>query len=229
MSESEKKIRSTKETAEQKYARLTSFDARFGVPRICGVDEAGRGPLVGPVSVCACVMPKGAHILGIDDSKKLSEAKREALFEQIVAVADYCVVLIGPETIDELNILGATKLGMKRAIEGLKNKPDLAIIDAVKGLDVSVRCEAVIKADAKSYSVAAASIIAKVTRDRYMCELGEKYPVYGFAQNKGYGTKAHIEALKTYGPIPEHRRSFIKNFVDAEVAATSPHGEDRDL
>ena len=213
-----------KETAEQRLERMTSFDAQFcGV--VCGVDEAGRGPLVGPVSVCACIMPKEPRILGIDDSKKLSEAKREALYEKITEIADYCVVFIDRETIDSINILEATKLGMKRAIEGLKSAPDVAIIDAVKNLDVSVKCEPVIKADAKSYSVAAASIIAKVARDRFMRELDIKYPMYGFKKNKGYGTKEHIDALKLYGPIDEHRRSFIKNFVAAESAATTDRDE----
>lgn len=225
MKEEEKTPARTKETAEQKAARLMAFDAHYGAETVCGVDEAGRGPLVGPVSVCACIMPTDEVILGIDDSKKLSEAKREALYDKIIAVADYCVVFIDPATIDEINILAATKLGMKRAIEGLKHKPDIAVIDAVKGLDVSVKCEPVVKADAKSYSVAAASIIAKVTRDRYMRDLDKKYPMYGFAQNKGYGTKAHIAALETYGAIPEHRRSFIKNFAVAEVAATSTDGD----
>ena len=214
----ENKSARVRETAEEKFARMTAFDGEYG-GIVCGVDEAGRGPLVGPVSVCACIMPKDVKLLGIDDSKKLSETKREALYEEIIKVADYCVVFIDSQTIDKINILEATKLGMKRAIEGLKKKPDVAIVDAVKNLDVTVRCEPVIKADAKSYSVAAASVIAKVTRDRFMRELDIKYPAYGFNKNKGYGTKEHIAALKAFGPIPEHRRSFIKNFVD-EAAAT---------
>lgn len=201
------------EIALQKVNSLIEFDKAFGVARVCGVDEAGRGPLAGPVSVCACVMPLDKPILGIDDSKKLSEKKREMLFDEITAVADYCVVLIDRDTIDEINILEATKLGMKRAIEGLAVKPDLAVIDAVKGLDVSVKCEPVVKADAKSYCTAAASIIAKVTRDRLMRELDIKYPMYGFAKNKGYGTAEHIQAILQYGACDEHRRSFIKNFV----------------
>ena len=214
----ENKSARVRETAEEKFARMTAFDGEYG-GIVCGVDEAGRGPLVGPVSVCACIMPKDVKLLGIDDSKKLSETKREALYEEIIKVADYCVVFIDSQTIDKINILEATKLGMKRAIQGLKKKPDVAIVDAVKNLDVTVRCEPVIKADAKSYSVAAASVIAKVTRDRFMRELDIKYPAYGFNKNKGYGTKEHIAALKAFGPIPEHRRSFIKNFVD-EAAAT---------
>lgn len=216
----------TRETALQKAERMIEFDKRLGARLLCGVDEAGRGPLAGPVSVCACVMPYDIPVLGIDDSKKLSEAKRELLYEKIIEVADYCVVLIDRETIDGINILEATKTGMARAIAGLKVKPDLAVVDAVKGIDTDVACEPIIKADAKSYCTAAASIIAKVTRDRLMRELDIKYPQYGFAKNKGYGTKAHIDAIKAYGACPEHRLTFIKNFFDVtkvnfdEVAAT---------
>lgn len=202
--------------AEQKVLRLKEFDKAFNVATLCGVDEAGRGPLAGPVSVCACIMPYDSVIIGIDDSKKLSEKKREDLYEQIVAVADYCVVMIDRNVIDKINILQATKQGMARAISGLKVKPDLAVIDAVKNLDTTVPCSSVIKADAKSYCVAAASIIAKVTRDRYMRELDLKYPQYGFAANKGYGTAEHISALKAHGYCPEHRRTFIKNFVGVD-------------
>lgn len=202
-----------KETPLQRTARLIEFDNAFGAARLCGVDEAGRGPLAGPVSVCACVLPHAVPIVGINDSKKLSEKAREELYDKITAVADYCVVLIDCKTIDRINILNATKLGMKHAVEGLKAPPDCAVIDAVKGLDIAVPYAPVIKGDAKSYAVAAASIIAKVTRDRYMRELDEKYPQYGFAANKGYGTAAHIAALKACGACPEHRQSFIKNFV----------------
>ncbi len=200
-------------SALEKTMRLVEFDRAFGANILAGVDEAGRGPLAGPVSVCACVMPADELIVGIDDSKKLSEKKREDLYEKIVAVADYCVVLIDIQTIDRINILQATKLGMKRAIEGLKTTPELAVIDAIKGLDISVPFEPVIKGDAKSYCTAAASIIAKVTRDRLMRELDRKYPQYGFIKNKGYGTAEHIDALKTYGACPEHRKTFIKNFI----------------
>lgn len=210
----------SEEAIKQNTERLLRFDDSFGVGTLCGVDEAGRGPLAGPVSVCACVMPHDRIIYGIDDSKKLSESKRESLFEQITAVADYCVVLIDRETIDEINILEATKLGMKRAVEGLKITPELAVIDAVKGLDIAVPYEPVVKADAKSYAVAAASIIAKVTRDRLMRELDKKYPRYGFAKNKGYGTREHIAALMEFGATPEHRKTFIKNFPCAECATT---------
>ncbi len=208
------------ESVMQKAERMIAFDRAFGYGRVCGIDEAGRGPLVGPVSVCACVIPFDIPILGIDDSKKLSENKREELYEKIVSVANYRVILIDEKTIDRINILEATKLGMKQAVEGLMSSalpPEFAIIDAVKNLDLSVKYESVIKADAKSYSVAVASIIAKVTRDRYMRDLDEKYPQYGFARNKGYGTKEHIAALKRYGACPYHRRSFIGHFVDVSA------------
>lgn len=204
------------ENALNKVMRLVEFDKSYTVNTLCGVDEAGRGPLAGPVSVCACIMPYDNIIVGIDDSKKLSEKKREMLYEQITAVADYCVIMIDRRVIDSINILQATKQGMVRAISGLKVKPDLAVLDAVKYLKTDVRCDSVIKADAKSYCVAAASIIAKVTRDRYMRELDKKYPHYGFAGNKGYGTAEHIAALKLHGYCPEHRRTFIKNFVEVD-------------
>lgn len=202
------------EKAPERVEKLRAFDESFCTERLCGVDEAGRGPLAGPVSVCACVMPKDcATIIGIDDSKKLSESKRESLFEDIIKIADYCVVLIDNNTIDRINILQATKLGMKRAIEGLKVKPTHAVIDAVKGLDTDIPYSSIIKADTKSYAVAAASIIAKVTRDRLMRELDIEYPAYGFANNKGYGTAAHIAAIKALGISPIHRTTFIKNFI----------------
>ena len=201
----------------EKTSKLIEFDKTFNAVRLCGVDEAGRGPLAGPVSVCACVIPEGVVIPGVDDSKKLSEKKRELLFEQITTVADYCVVLIDNLTIDRINILEATKLGMKQAVEGLKTTPDHVVVDAVKGLDISVPFSSVIKADAKSYCTAAASIIAKVTRDRIMRELDKTFPQYGFAKNKGYGTAEHIAAIKAIGACPEHRTTFIKNFVQAEI------------
>lgn len=204
------------EIALNKVMRLVEFDKSYNVKTLCGVDEAGRGPLAGPVSVCACIMPYDNIIIGIDDSKKLSEKKREMLYEQITAVADYCVVMVDRRVIDNINILQATKQGMVKAISGLKARPDVAVLDAVKDLKTDVQCSSVIKADAKSYCVAAASIIAKVTRDRYMRELDKKYPQYGFAGNKGYGTAEHISALKSHGYCSEHRRTFIKNFVDVD-------------
>lgn len=204
------------EIALNKVMRLVEFDKSYNVNTLCGVDEAGRGPLAGPVCVCACIMPYDDIIIGIDDSKKLSEKKREMLYEQITAVADYCVVMVDRRVIDSINILQATKQGMVKAISGLNVKPELAVIDAVNKLATDVKYDSVVKADAKSYCVAAASIIAKVTRDRYMRELDKKYPMYGFAGNKGYGTAEHISALKAHGYCPEHRRTFIKNFVDID-------------
>ena len=202
--------------ALDKVMRLVEFDKSYNVNTLCGVDEAGRGPLAGPVCVCACIMPYDDIIIGIDDSKKLSEKKREMLYEQITAVADYCVMMVDRRVIDSVNILQATKQGMVQAISGLKTKPELAVIDAVNKLATDVKYDSVVKADAKSYCVAAASIIAKVTRDRYMRELDKKYPMYGFAGNKGYGTAEHISALKAHGYCPEHRRTFIKNFVEVD-------------
>ncbi len=206
-----------RETDVERAARMIAFDNSFGYETVCGVDEAGRGPLAGPVSVCACIMPSEVPLFGVDDSKKLNESKREKLYEDIIRIADYCLVFIDRETIDRINILEATKLGMKRAVEGLKEKPDFAIVDAVKGLDISVPYAPIVKGDANSYSVAVASIIAKVARDRLMRRLDEEFPMYGFAKNKGYGTAAHIEALKKYGATAEHRRSFIGNFIDVSA------------
>ncbi len=182
---------------------------------IAGIDEAGRGPLAGPV-VCACViMPLQSDkiIDGINDSKKLTEKKREALYEQIIKTAvSYSIVAIDKDTIDDINILNATKLGMKMAVKNLNIVPDVVLIDAVK-LDIDVMQESIIKGDAKSYNIAAASILAKVYRDRLMLEYAKTYPQYGFEKHKGYGTKAHIDALKQYGKCDIHRDSFIKNFV----------------
>ena len=185
---------------------------------ITGVDEAGRGPLAGPVCVAAVIMPydKNEIIEEINDSKKLTEKKREKLFDLIIEKAiSYKIVLINEKIIDEINILNATKLGMKQAIEGLSVKPELVLIDAVP-LDLNIKNESIIKGDAKSYNIAAASILAKVTRDRLMVELDQKYPNYNFKKHKGYGTKEHIENLKKFGKCEIHRNSFIKNFISNE-------------
>lgn len=186
-----------------------------GIKLVAGVDEAGRGPLAGPVCVASVIMPfeQDKIIEEINDSKKLTEKKRELLFDKIIATAiDYKIVLVDEKTIDEINILNATKLGMKQAVEGLKIKPEIVLIDAVK-LDVNFKTDSIIKGDAKSYNIAAASILAKVTRDRLMLELDKKYPNYNFKKHKGYGTKEHIENLKKYGKCEIHRNSFIKNFL----------------
>ena len=187
-----------------------------GYKAICGMDEVGRGPLAGPVVVCALVMPleEDKLIDCVDDSKKLSEKRREALYDKILAVAKaVSIVRVEPEKIDEINILNATKKAMRQAVEEIKDKADLAFVDAVK-LDLPIPEVAIIKGDAKSYNIAAASIVAKVYRDRLMYGYAEKYPEYDFASNKGYGTAKHIAALKEYGATPIHRRSFIKNFVN---------------
>ena len=182
---------------------------------ICGIDEAGRGPLAGPVVVGAVVLPKDSFIEGVNDSKKLSEKKREKIFDIITEEAMcYSVGIVDEKTIDEINILNATKLGVKRALEALKTKPDLLMLDALNNLDtLGIPYMSIIKGDAKNYSIAAASIIAKVTRDRIMREWDDVYPIYGFAKHKGYGTAEHIRIIKENGPCPIHRQSFIKNFI----------------
>lgn len=182
-----------------------------GYKLIAGVDEVGRGPLAGPVC-CACViMPLDDLINGIDDSKKLSEKKREQLFELIKQKAIcYNIEFIDEKTIDEINILEATKKCMANAINNMKIMPDIVLVDAVKGLDITVPTLSLIHGDALSYNIAAASILAKVTRDRLMVELAQKYPEYGLEKHKGYGTKVHIDALKQYGPTPIHRKSFLR-------------------
>lgn len=180
---------------------------------ICGIDEVGRGPLAGPVVAGAVILPKDCDILYINDSKKLSEKKREELYDVIMERA----VAVGlgystPERIDEINILQATYEAMREAIANLAVKPDLLLNDAVTIPQVSIRQIPIIKGDAKSISIGAASIVAKVTRDRLMVQYDEIYPEYGFASNKGYGAQVHIDALKKYGPCPIHRRSFITHF-----------------
>ena len=191
---------------------MLSYEKDFKENLIAGIDEAGRGPLAGPL-VCACViMPKTDLIDGIDDSKKLSPKKREELFDNIVqnAIA-YSIIEIDEKTIDEINILNATKLGMKKALESLKVKPEIVLTDAVR-IETEISQQNIIHGDGLSYNIAAASILAKVYRDRLMQKLSLSYPQYLFAQHKGYGTKQHIENLKKFGPCPHHRKTFIKNF-----------------
>lgn len=184
------------------------------VKLIAGIDEAGRGPLAGPVVVASVIMPKDNLLEEVNDSKKLSEKKRERLFDQIKELAiDYHVEIISEKVIDEINILNATKLGMKNCIERLEKTPDLVFIDAVK-IESDVPTISLIHGDALSYNIACASILAKVTRDRLMVELDEKYPEYNFKKHKGYGTKEHIENLKKYGKCEIHRDTFIKNFIN---------------
>ena len=186
-----------------------------GFEKICGIDEAGRGPLAGPVVVAGVIMPKDSFIEGVNDSKKVSEKKRELLYDKILDEAiSYSVSIIGQDIIDEINILNATKKGVTTVIEGLDVKPNLIVIDALEHIDTKgIPYESIIKGDAKCYSISAASIIAKVTRDRIMREWDKIYPQYGFAKHKGYGTSAHISAIKEYGLCPIHRKSFTKNFV----------------
>ena len=187
-----------------------------GYKNICGVDEAGRGPLCGPVVAAACILPDGLFIEGLNDSKKLTEKKREALFDVICesAVA-YCIAEASVEEINKLNILEADLLAMRRAIDGLSVKADFAIIDGNIARDFQVPAMAVVKGDSRSMNIAAASILAKVTRDRMCIELDRQYPEYEIAKHKGYGTKAHMEALRKYGPSPIHRTKFIR-FLDEE-------------
>ena len=182
---------------------------------ICGIDEAGRGPLAGPVVAGAVILPEDVEILYLNDSKKLSAARREELYEEIKEKAIcYGVGIASPERIDQINILQATYEAMRDAIAALMPAPDLLLVDAVHIPEVETKQVGIIKGDAKSVSIAAASIIAKVTRDRMMMEMDALYPEYGFAGHKGYGAAKHIEAIKKYGPCPIHRRTFIKNFME---------------
>ena len=188
-----------------------------GFSLICGVDEAGRGPLCGPVFAAACILPDGLVLEGLNDSKKLTPKKRDKLFDLICenAVA-YCIASASVEEIDELNILEADLLAMRRAIDGLSVKADFALIDGNIARGFQIPARAVIGGDAKSPSIAAASILAKVARDRDCIDLDAKYPQYGIAKHKGYGTKQHMEALRTYGPSPIHRKQFIR-FLDKDA------------
>lgn len=195
-----------------KTIELFDFDRSITDGPIAGIDEAGRGPLAGPVVCACCIMPMDHMIEGVMDSKKISENRREKLYETIVKTAlDYSVSVVENEEIDEINILNATKKGMFECILKLKIPPEVVLIDAVK-IACDYKVMPIIKGDAKSYNIAAASIIAKVTRDRIMRRYDGIYPDYGFAKNKGYGTGEHIEAIKKYGLTQIHRRTFVKNF-----------------
>ena len=183
-----------------------------GFETVCGVDEAGRGPLAGPVCAAAVILPRGVTIEGLDDSKKLTEKRREALYDVIIAAAEaYGVAFADVEEIEELNILGATYLAMNRAIAALGVGIDLALIDGNRNAGIEYPSRCIVKGDAKCVSIAAASVLAKVTRDRYMRALAEKYPGYGFERHKGYGTEAHYAAIRALGPCPEHRPSFLRS------------------
>lgn len=195
---------------------LFDFDKNLRNGRvICGVDEAGRGPLAGDVYAAAVIFDEDTVIEGINDSKKLSEKKREMLFDLIIEKAKaYSIATASIEEIEEINILNAAMLAMKRAIEGLEIKPELALIDGNKSPEIQIETETVVKGDAKSQSIAAASILAKVARDRYMKEIDEKYPQYQFSRHKGYGTKLHYEMIERYGISPVHRPSFLKKVLN---------------
>ena len=182
-----------------------------GVKLLCGVDEAGRGPLAGPVCAAAVILPQNCEIQGLNDSKKLTEKKREALFDVICAAAvSYGIAFATVEEIEEYNILGATFMAMNRAIAKLDPVPELALIDGNRNTGIMISSRCVIGGDGKCADIAAASVLAKVTRDRYMLQMAELYPQYGFEKHKGYGTKAHYEAIRAYGPSPIHRPSFLR-------------------
>lgn len=182
-----------------------------GYKSVCGVDEAGRGPLAGPVCAAAVILPEGVIIEGVNDSKKLSEKKRESLFDVIREQAlSYSIAYATVDEIEEINILNATMLAMHRAIDGLDIKADYAMIDGNKIPPIDIDAECIVKGDAKSMSIACASILAKVSRDRLLYKYAEEYPMYGFDKHKGYGTKVHREAILKYGPCPYHRKSFLK-------------------
>jgi len=203
-----------KETAEEKLVRMTGIERGLWEQgfRVAGIDEAGRGPLAGPVAAACVIMPRDKLVKGVDDSKKLTARKRAALFDEIIAAAEYCETgFISAVDIDRLNIINATRAAMEHAARGANNA--FILVDAVEGLNLPGPSQAYIHGDALSYMIAAASIIAKVTRDRYMIELSALYPEYGFERNKGYGSKEHIDAIIKYGPCPEHRRSFIKKWL----------------
>lgn len=202
---------------KEKYLQMSEYEnaaREKGILLVAGMDEAGRGPLAGPVVAAAVILDPDKPVYGVDDSKKLSPKKRAALKTEIeekaIAVG---VGIVDVETIDTINILEATKLAMKKAVEALDPAPELLLIDAVQLKDLAVAQQSIIKGDALSVSIAAASIIAKETRDKMLETYDELYPEYGFASHKGYGTKQHMEAIRTYGPLPIHRRTFIKNII----------------
>ena len=207
-----------KEKEIERLNVLKEFENKLyseGLKYIAGIDEAGRGPLSGPVVVGISIIKPDYFIEGVNDSKKISEKKRELLYEQITNEAiDWSVGIVDQNEIDEINILNATKKALHMAITNLKIKPDRILVDALEHIDTcGIPYTSIIKGDAKVYSISAASIIAKVTRDRMMKEYDEIYPEYGFAGHKGYGTAKHIQAIKAYGPCPLHRKTFIKNFI----------------
>lgn len=209
-------MKKTPDKELQRLQKLTEIDRTYWEKglALAGMDEVGRGPLAGPVVVGCVVMPPEPLLPYVNDSKKLSEKRREALYEQILETSlAHAAAWVGPEVIDEINILEATKRGFAEAFSKIGFEVTDVLIDALQGLDIPARQHPLIHGDALSYSIGAASILAKVARDRYMIEQDALYPQYGFARNKGYGTAEHIAALREYGPCPIHRRSFIGHFV----------------
>ena len=207
-----------KEKEQERLIKLKEIEKDLyqkGFEKICGIDEAGRGPLAGPVVVAGVIMPQDSMIEGVNDSKKVSEKKREKLYNLITQEAiSYAVAVIGQDVIDDINILNATKQGVTNVVEELEVKPDLIIVDALTHINTKgIPYDSIVKGDAKCYNIAAASIIAKVTRDRIMRQWDEIYPQYGFLAHKGYGTAKHIAMIKEYGLSPIHRKSFTKNFI----------------
>lgn len=206
-----------RESAEEKLLRLTQIETELWAQgaRIAGIDEVGRGPLAGPVAAACVSIPREKLVLGVDDSKKLSEKRREALYPLLLEAADYArTAFVPPEVIDEINILNATKQAMEQCAAEFAGT---FLVDAVTGLSLPGEVRSLIHGDALSYMIGAASIVAKVERDRYMVELDAQYPQYGFARNNGYGTAEHIAALKAYGPCPAHRRTFIAKILGGGV------------
>ena len=207
-----------KEREEARLNELKEYENKLhkmGIAYIAGADEAGRGPLAGPVVVGIAIMKEDSFIEGVNDSKKISETKREKLYEQITSEAlAWGAGIVDEKEIDEINILNATKKALTQALDSLKIKPERILVDALEHIDTrGIPYTSIIKGDAKVYSISAASIIAKVTRDRIMRKYDEIYPEYGFVKHKGYGTSAHIEAIKKYGPCPIHRKTFITHFI----------------
>ena len=219
MTKKEERLRRRQEKLEAELARLEGmrvYERKYGdLELICGIDEAGRGPLAGPVTAAAVILPKDVNILYLNDSKKLTARRRELLYDEIMEkAAAVGVGVVSHDRIDEINILQATYEAMRQAVGKLGVVPDILLNDAVTIPEVGIRQVPIIKGDAKSVSIAAASVIAKVTRDRMMAALDAEYPGYGFASNKGYGSAAHIAALRELGPCRIHRRTFIRNFTE---------------
>lgn len=209
-----------KRTKEEEEKRLTAlWETEFGLIRegyktIAGADEAGRGPLAGPVFAAAVILPRGALVEGVDDSKKLSPKKREEVYKRIIDTAEsWACADVDEKIIDEINILNAVHLAMKNAVKSLSVEPDYVLIDGNSAPDMEFKCGTLVKGDSKSINIAAASIIAKVERDRYISRMAEQYPEYGFERHKGYGTKQHVEAILKYGPSPIHRRTFLRKIL----------------